>query len=234
MVLVVVAHVEEDQVQWTIVRVGLLPLGEHVVLRDEVPSSGMDAPGNEEARNHVADGAPAEIVYDGSVKEALDSKVERMHGRGLLRLDHHGAQSVEENLADAPHGLAHRPAEEPALELGGDVRVHAVHALLLVMLNVVLLEGDAVREHNGQVGPNGNESVRLGTLGAKIVCELMNREEERVRNGGAHDVECGEVDRPGCALQHNAEGNLRGNEHSDNVLGAPLGSHELVHLRVLL
>ena len=53
MVLVVVAHVEGEEVEGAIVAVGLLAFHEHVVLGDEVTRHGVNPHSQKASRQHV-------------------------------------------------------------------------------------------------------------------------------------------------------------------------------------
>ena len=57
MVLVVVADVEAEHVQWPVVTVGLLALVEHVMLGDKVTSYGVDTHGEQRASSKVEESA---------------------------------------------------------------------------------------------------------------------------------------------------------------------------------
>lgn len=58
MVLVVIAHVERDPIQRTVVRVGFEPLLEHVVLGNEMASHGMQTHSHQRSEEHVGYHSP--------------------------------------------------------------------------------------------------------------------------------------------------------------------------------
>eukprot|EP00964_Phaeocystis_antarctica_P066106 scaffold39923_cov64-Phaeocystis_antarctica.AAC.1 len=111
-----------------------------------------------------------------------------MVGGEVLRLDEHRPQRVRQDLAAAPDRLQHGAAHVLALEARRDVGVDPVDALPLVVLEVVAAEGDAVGDADGPVGHHCEQSVRLRALEEEVVRQLVDREEERLRDGGAKDV----------------------------------------------
>ena len=82
-------------------------------------------------------------------------------------------------------------------ELGRDVGVDALVTLVAVVLHVVRLEGDAVRDEDREVGQHREVFVVLDLLEAQVVRQLVDREEERVVGSGTHHVYCCQVCRPG-------------------------------------
>ena len=107
--------------------------------------------------------------------------------------------------------------------------------LPLVVLEVVAAEGDAVRDADGPVGDHRKVTVVLRLLEEEVVGELMDCQEERLRNRRAKHVGDGEVRRPAELLRGPREPDLRDHQQEEaDVLGAPLGPHQFGDLRVCL
>jgi hypothetical protein len=64
----------------------------------------------------------------GDVEEDLDCNVEEVDPGKGERVDHHGAQGVEEDLEGAEEGFAEDGVEEDGFEGSGEVGVEAVDA----------------------------------------------------------------------------------------------------------
>lgn len=139
-VFVVVAHIPADVVQAPVIGVRLLSGGEHVVLGDEVAGHGVEAHAEECGEGEVEHGAVAEVVSNDGVSAENKHRVEGVDGAGSLGTNDHGAEGVEEGLAEEPDGLKGRVGEEPSLPGRGDVHVLLRVALELVVLHVVPLE----------------------------------------------------------------------------------------------
>lgn len=139
-VLVVVAHVEGEQVEGTVVRVGLMALQEHVVLGDEVTRDGMQPHAQHGTSQHVDDRLlPPQPVEQG-VEGELEHHVGHLQLGDGLGVDAQRPDGVEERLQDDPYKLSEARAEEPAFKLSGDVYVHAVSSQVAVVVQVVALE----------------------------------------------------------------------------------------------
>lgn len=72
MVFVVIAHIERDEIQWSIVRVGLEAFGKHVVLGNEVSGHGMQSHRKQCANDEVPQNSPAEEIHDNRVEYQLN------------------------------------------------------------------------------------------------------------------------------------------------------------------
>ena len=80
------------------------------------------------------------------------------------------------------------------------------------MLEVVAAEGHAVRDADRPVGDHGEVAVGLRALEEEVVRELVDREEERLRDRCPEDVGDKEVRRPGQILRGPREPDLRDDE----------------------
>ena len=195
----------------------------------------MEAAGEEDAEDEVEERFLLPQRVNVHVKCDLRRPVHQVRARDVLRLDEHGPQRVGQDLAAAPDGFGERATDELALEPRRDVRVDAVDALVLVVLEVVAPEGHAVGDADRKVGDHRKIAVGLRTLEEEVVRELMDRQEERLRDRRTDDVRDREVRWPRELLRRPREPNLRDDEQKEaDVLGFPLGTHELGHLRVRL
>lgn len=167
MVLVVVAHVEGEEVEAAVVRVGLVALEEHVVLGDEVARDGVQAHPQHGAGQHVNHRLSPPHPVQQEVKAHLDRHVDHLQLAERFGVDAEGPHGIEQRLQDDPDELAKARAEEPALKVCGNVYVHAVAAQVAVVVQVVALEGGGVGQSDGQVGEHGEVAVPHGFVVSK-------------------------------------------------------------------
>ena len=100
-------------------------------------------------------------------------------------------------------------------------------------LEVVAAEGDAVRDADRPVGDHGKVPVVRRLLEEEVVRELVDRQEERLRDRRAEHVRDGQGGGPRELGGGPREPDLRDDEQEQaDVLGAPLGPAELRDLRV--
>ncbi len=166
-VLVVVAHVEGDQIERAVVRVGLVALDEHVVLGDEVAGDGVEAETEQKSEPHVAQRLDAKEVEDGVVEHDLDDPVGHLEAADGLREHHDRSQGVQQRLKNDKAHLAHHGREEHGLNFCGQIGVDLRVALVLVMIQMVLLEGDGGGHAERQIGQEADKTVGHGSMGAE-------------------------------------------------------------------
>eukprot|EP00962_Isochrysis_galbana_P014289 scaffold4087_cov96-Isochrysis_galbana.AAC.2 len=142
--------------------------------------AGVEPARQEDAQDHVRQRPPPEEVKDDQIEPDLCYPVVDVHTRQLLRLDEDGPERVGEDLAAGPERLGDWTADEFALQPRRDVCVDAVHALELVVIQVVAPERDGVRNPDGPVGHKGEEPVVQRRLEEEVVRELVDREKERL------------------------------------------------------
>lgn len=93
-------------------------------------------------------------------------------------------------------------------------------------------EGSAVGDADGKVGKDGEEAVGGAVLEGQVVGDFVDGEEEVLVGRGADNVGNGpEFERPkGRRLEIDGEGDLKGDDASDDVFGQRLGATELCDL----
>lgn len=114
--LIVIAHVEGNPVQGSVIRVRLESLGEHVMLTDKVSSHRVQAHRQDRAHNQVDHHFPAEKVHDNCVECQLDDCVDYLVPVRGLGVHNQRPEDVEERLQAHPEELAECRAEELRLE----------------------------------------------------------------------------------------------------------------------
>lgn len=75
MMLIVVAYVEREQIQRSVVRIGLMALEEHVMLSNKVSRDGMKTHSQHRASQHVEQRLGAQQPVEKNVECKLDSRV---------------------------------------------------------------------------------------------------------------------------------------------------------------
>ncbi|KFY22713.1 hypothetical protein V493_06375 [Pseudogymnoascus sp. VKM F-4281 (FW-2241)] len=216
MVLIVQPYVPRKEVQRAVVRVR-----EDVVLGDEVAGEGVQATRQEAREDEVKEGVDASVLDEADVKGDLHSDVEEVDARQRDLVDHHWAQSVEEDLEGAEEALPEDGVEEDGLEGGGHVGVEAVDAEGLVVREVVGAEGGRVRDPDGDVGEDGEEAVGERGAEGEVVADFVDGEEAVLVCGCADDVRCQEElpGEKGRVAQEVGAGYLESDDAGDDVLG---------------
>lgn len=148
-VLVVVAHVEGEQVEGAVVGVGLVALEEHVVLGYEVSRDGVQAHPQQGPSHHVDHRFAPPQPVEQDVEGELHGHVGHLQLSDGFGVDAEGPDGVEQRLQNNPDEFAEGCAEEPALKVSGDVYVHPVSTQVAVVVQVVAFEGGGVRQADG-------------------------------------------------------------------------------------
>ncbi|TNN63945.1 hypothetical protein EYF80_025787 [Liparis tanakae] len=189
-VLVVVAHVEGEQVEGAVVGVGLVALEEHVVLGDEVARDGVQAHPQHGAGQHVDHGLGPPQPAEQGVEGELDGHVGHLQPGDGFGVDAERPDGVEQRLQDNPDKFAQARAEEPAFELGGDVHVDPVSTQVPVVVQVVAFEGGGVGQPDGQVGEHGEVAIPQGLVvpEGRVVGDLVDSKGHRVVDAAAEAV----------------------------------------------
>lgn len=190
MVLVVVANVKGEQVQRTVVRIRLVAFEEHVVLGDEVSGDGVQAHAQQGSSKHVHNRLGPQSPVQQHVKGHLKDDVGYLQLTNGLGIDAERSDSVEKWLQDYPDELAEACAEEPSLQLGGNIHIHSISAQVAMMVQVIALERCRIGEADGQVGKHGKVAVPHGLVVSKsrVVGDLVNGEGHRVVDAAAKSI----------------------------------------------
>lgn len=176
MVLIVVAHIEGEQVEGAIVRIGLMALKEHVVLSYEVTRDGVQAHPKHRASQHVDHrfGPPQPVEQD--VEGELDHQVGDLQLSDGFGVDAEGPDGIEERLQNNPDELAEARAKEPAFKFSGNVYIDTISTQVAVMIQVIAFERGRVGQANGQVSKHGKVAVPHGLVVSKgsVMGDLVN------------------------------------------------------------
>ena len=150
--LVVVADVEGDEIERTVVRVGLVALDEHVVLGYEVTGDGMKAEAEQCAADQVEERLVAACVQDEQVEGDLHDAVLHLESVDLFGHFDDGTNRVEEGQHEHVNDFADGRGEQASFNARGQVGIPVLDAEILVVVAVVLLERDECRHGHGQIG----------------------------------------------------------------------------------
>lgn len=167
MVLIVVAYVESEQIQRSIVRVSLMALEEHVVLGNKVSRDGMKAHSQHRASQHVKQRLGTQQPIEKNVECKLYNGISDLQLTDGFGIDAQRPDCIKQWLKNNPNELAKASAEEPALKIGRNVHIHTIPTQIAVVVEVVALEGGRVRQTNGQVGKNGEPAIPFCMIVAK-------------------------------------------------------------------
>ena len=234
-VLVVVAHVEEDKVERAVVGVRGLPPAEQVVLRDEVAGQRVQPQPQQGPGHQVHQRLQAEGGEDDVVEGELADEVDQLPARDGLGALVEGTESVDERVDGQPDHLGQRVPEEVGLQAGGDV--HVVHLLsqVAVVVGVVLLVGDGHGDGDRQVAPDAQHPVHppAPVPVGQVVSDLVDGAAQGVVEHAAKAVGQDEEVDPGDVLDEPADDDLGDDLGGDDVGDAGVVAHELLDLRVL-
>mmetsp|Transcript_85139 Transcript_85139/g.260161 ORF Transcript_85139/g.260161 Transcript_85139/m.260161 type:complete len:303 (-) Transcript_85139:8-916(-) len=237
-------HVVRQRVERAIIRIRLGAALHDVVLREEVARGGMQGAGKKGAQEEVQKRLRAPQVRHREVERQLRAPIRRQPTAvgDHLGLRQAGPQRVREDLAKHEQRLTQAMVhvieccqrDELCLQKCRDVSVDAVLPLAPVVLHVVRLERDAIRDADREVGHHGDELVLTWRLCAEVVRQLMDREEQRMVGRGADHVNGRQVVRPSPIQGQPRHEGLQGHGRKDNVLRPPLVPHELLDLGMRL
>jgi hypothetical protein len=157
--LVVITDVKGEHVKRAVVGVGFLGFVENVVFRNEVAGHRVDASCENSGESPVPEGCHAVVDVNKVVERELRDPVEQHPSGGWDALDEHGSKSVEAYLAEYPYGLHESSSEDRCFKFSRDVSVNSFSALVGVVVEVVSLENNAVRQDNGEVRKHTEERV---------------------------------------------------------------------------
>lgn len=122
------------------------------MLRKEVSGTWVKRARHEITRKEVKDWPHAKVVNHRCIKRENNGPVQRVPFGKLLLLDHHGANSIEDDLADCEENFAQHVGQEDTFKFGGEIGVDALQTLVLVVLQVIALECGGVRNCDRKVG----------------------------------------------------------------------------------
>lgn len=190
MVLVVVADVEGDEIQRSIVRVSLKAFDEHVVLSEEMARDRMQAQTQNSSEQQIDERLVAEEIVDQKVERQSPRPVDQLERADWLGQNEHWSERVGDWEESDVEELADGRREHLGLESCGQVGVPLVDAHVFVVVAVVLFERDERRHAHGQVGDVAEDSVGDWPVGAKhqIVRDLVQTDRERVIECATDDV----------------------------------------------
>lgn len=234
-VLVVIAHVEGDPVQRAVVRVRFVSLREHVVLADKVSGHRVQTHRQHGAHNQVDHYAPAEEVNDNRVEDQLDDCVDDLVLVWRLRIDDEWPEDVEEGLQTHPEELAQRGAEKFRLQVGGQVRVDHLVALISMVFQVVLLKGHGHRQADGEIAEVAKVPVGCGASVSEglHMRDLVDGQRQRVVDDAPEAVGHEKDDGPGLILHHEQHYELEEDHATGHPLEVGIVAEELLDLRIL-
>mmetsp|Transcript_1975 Transcript_1975/g.4878 ORF Transcript_1975/g.4878 Transcript_1975/m.4878 type:complete len:259 (+) Transcript_1975:474-1250(+) len=237
MVLIVVPHIEGHEVEPSVVTVRLLAGHEDVVLRDEVASDWVQAHAQEGGDYVEHRCPPVDKVPQRQVEGDGGDEVHGLLPARRLGVDDERADGVEDRLQQHPQHLLGGGVEEPAFEVGRHVDVDDVHALRVVVLQVVTLEGDGRRQPLRAVGQHAEQLVVQRLLEAQVVTQLVVAQRHPMRQQAAEAVrQQHELPRLGMQRRGGVDGHgdLGGHQAQDHRQDADVRSVQLLDLRVLL
>mmetsp|Transcript_69452 Transcript_69452/g.175065 ORF Transcript_69452/g.175065 Transcript_69452/m.175065 type:complete len:262 (-) Transcript_69452:381-1166(-) len=178
-VLVVVAHVVREHVQWTIVRVSLCDTLHDVVLSQEVPGSWVNGARKESAEEEVEEHLWSKEVSHQAVECQLDGPIQCKPASEWDKVGFCQAwpQSICKDLAEHEDCLAERVVniaeravcDKLPLQKGWDICVPMDIPLVPMVVHVVRLKCDAIRDADWQVRDHGDELILCWRLRAQVV-----------------------------------------------------------------
>lgn len=107
------------------------------MLCDEVPGARMQGSSKEGACDEVYQRVYARVFHEEVVEEDLGEDVEEVELGERDLVDHHGPQSVEEDLEGTEEGFAEDGIKEEGFEGGWEVGIEAIDAKGFVVGQVI-------------------------------------------------------------------------------------------------
>lgn len=176
MVLIVVTHIEGEQIERAVIRVGLVTLQEHVVLSYEVARNWMQAHSQHGASQHVDHRLSPPQPVEQNIEGDLESHIGHLKLSDGFRVNAKGPYSIEKWLQNNPDKLAKASAEKPAFKISGDIYINPISTQVAMMIQVIAFERHRVGQADRQVGKDGKVAVPHGFVISKccIVGDLVN------------------------------------------------------------
>lgn len=115
------------------------PLLENVVLGDKMACTGVQRASEKRAREKVCKGTCTNASDQKQIKEDLHSQIEDMQVGQGYPIDHHGANSIEQDLESAKERLPQHRVQENCLERGRKVGINAIYTEGFMMGEVIWL-----------------------------------------------------------------------------------------------
>lgn len=142
----------------------------------------MPAHSENRANHHIEQGFEANKVDPYNVKGNLDHSVDEFPVGRRFGYAEQRSQRVKCSLQEKPDDLADAMAEEPSLEMMGQVRVHVVIAKKFVVIEVVLLERNTCRNAGWQICPNADEAIepRFRLACSQVMRYFVERQNKRM------------------------------------------------------
>ena len=179
------------------------------MFRYEMRSARMQTPGEETAHNEVDEWFPPERTDKQVVENEDAEKVHPVPGSWTLGTYESWSKSVEKQLKRAisvlslflikglgkyhdvrKERLAGHIVEYNRFQSTGKIRIDAIFAQKLVVLDMIALEGHGIRNANGQVGDDGEAFVRSDGSKSEVMRDLVDREKGVLVEGTAYNVGC--------------------------------------------
>ncbi len=122
-VLDVVAHVEEDGVEWTVVAMRGLTFPEQVMFRDKMTCQRVKAQPKPSTQYQVGKGSQPEYIDDEGVERQLNNQVDHFQDSRWFRALAVWTNAVYGRVAEKPQHFGEWVPEEPALDSAGYVHI---------------------------------------------------------------------------------------------------------------
>lgn len=150
---------------------------EDVVLGNKVTGHRVQGSGQEAAQDEVSDSLAAPRLNQDVIEQQLNNDVECVNLGQRNLIDHHGSQSVEQDLECTEEGFAGNGVEEKSLKSGRQVGIEAIDTERFVVGQVVrlkrnqcLFETGAFKETYSERCRVGNADWQVGDDSEKAVC----------------------------------------------------------------
>lgn len=233
--LVVVANIETQTVEGTVIRVSFRLSSEYVVLSDKMGSTRVQRPSEIDACQKVIDWTHSEVVDNHTVKGEARQQVQKMPTGDGLASNQAWAKRIKEDLVGQEEEFARKRREQLGFEASWNVRVDPINTLILVMFHVVGPETQSVREDNYGICHQPKQLVGVEITKEQEMRNFMDSKELGLGQGSAHDVR-GKEELP--SESHVAQKvrtcTLNSDDGQYNILASPFVPHQLPNLGVLL
>ena len=190
MVLVVIAHVQGNAIEWPVVAIRFLRAVRQKVLLNPARTQRVQANGKHERQHQIRQRGRADVYEHGHVEAQLYQPIDHdppVDHRNLAQPRHAG--DLKDRKGQQPEGFPDRVAvDQSRFPDAGEIGIQFVDPLIAVVLQVIPLERDGRGKRLREIGHNGGREIRPRAGKDEIVSTLVHHHEQRVVGHRTHGV----------------------------------------------
>ena len=181
---------------------------------------GMQSHHDERADGQIGEAPAAPKIVNGDVEAELQHEIDDFRETRLLGVNEQRPERVGKALAREPQQLGEPVSKQASFELGRQIGVERLVALMGVVQEVIEAERFRHRYADWQVDEECEGAIFPGLSKSEVVTELVNCEQERLVDDTTDAVRHEHDEPPRSRAQRIRKGQLSADERGADVLGA--------------